>query len=206
MDVNEYRKEFIEGLRADAAINCTDTDDEFIARSLEILESLGEVNDPVKFYFGKKGRRNRMMQFHAYAFDEADGSIVLIISDFKDAFDLEMLTMTRIDLLYKRMVTFIEEVYKGKLSEFCDDSDPTLDVAKEIRIKIGGDISKSSILKFKFYIISNAKLSQTVKSLKKEDLLERHVELNVWTIERYFEIMQSLNNEPIVIEDRKSVV
>lgn len=200
MDVNEYRREFIEGLRADAAINCTDTDDEFVARSLEILESLGEVNDPVKFYFGKKGQRNRMMQFHAYAFDEADGSIILIISNFKDTVDPEMLTMTQIDVLYKRMVTFIDEVYKGKLSEYCDDADPTLDVAKEIRIKIGSDIAQSSILKFKFYIISNAKLSEKVKSLKKEDLLERHVELNVWTIERYFEIMQSFNNEPIVID------
>ncbi|MBU3144628.1 AIPR family protein [Clostridium sp. CF012] len=199
MDVNEYRKEFIEELRMDAAINCTDTDDEFVARSLEILESLGEVSDPVKFYFGKQGRRNRMMQFNAYAFDEADGSIILIISDFKDTFNLETLTRTQIDVLYKKMVSFIDEVYKGNIGDYCDDADPTLDVAKEIRIKIGADIERSSILKFKFYIISNSKLSEQVKSLKREDLLERHVELNVWTIERYFEIMQSFSNEPIVI-------
>ena len=199
MDINEYRREFIEELRADAAINCTDTDDQFVARSLEILESLGEVNDPVKFYFGKQGRRNRMMQFHAYGFDEADGSVILIISDFKDTFGIETLTRAQIDVLYKRMVSFIDEVYKGKLSDYCDDADPTLDVAKEIKIKIGADIAQSSILKFKFYIISNAKLSEQVKSLKRDDLLERHVELNVWTIERYFETMQSFNNEPIVI-------
>lgn len=195
MDINEYRVEFINELRADAAINSTDTDDEFVRRSLEILEGMGELQDPIQFYFGKQGKRNRMMQFHAYAYDEADSSIILVISDFKDTYETGTLTNTQIDVLYKRMTSFIDETYCGNLRDYCDDADETLNISREFKRRI----DSGNILKFKLYIITNAKLSVQVKTLKKDDLIERPVELNVWTIERFFELAQSYKNESITI-------
>ena len=200
MDINEYRREFLDELRVDAAINNTDTDDAFITRSLEILENIGEFNDMVKYYFGKQGRRNRMMQIHAYGFDYADGSIIFLISDFKDMYEPNTLTKTQIDILYKRMIVFLDEAYSGNISEYCDASDDIINVAREIKLHIGNDISKSNILKFKFYIVTNSKLSDKVKTLKKDNFLDRRVELNVWTLERYYEVMQSCCNEPITID------
>lgn len=199
MDINEYREDFINELRTDATINNTDTGDEFVRRSLELLETMGELQDPIQFYFGKQGRRNRMMQFHAYSYDDADGSIVLVISDFSDNNKPDTLTNSKIDILYKRMTAFIDESYKGNLREYCDDADETLNIGKEFRNLMGEDISVSKVLKFKFYIITNSMLSTQVKSLRKEDLFDRPVELNVWTIERFFEIAQSNRNEPIYI-------
>jgi len=199
MNIDEYRVEFMEGLRTDAIINNTDTDDEFVKITLDTLEQLGEVRDPIQFYFGKQGRRNRMMQFHAYAYDEADSSIVLLISDFQDTLDPGTLTKTQIDTLYRRMTAFIEEAYSGNLKEYCDDADETLNVACEFKKKIGTEHIQGTVLKFKFFIISNSRLSTMVKTLKKDDLLDRPVELNVWTIERFFDLAQSSKNEPIDI-------
>jgi hypothetical protein len=200
MDVNEYRVEFTNELRSDAAINNTDTDDEFVRHSLQLLEELGELQDSVQFYYGKNGKRNRMMQFHAYAYDDADGSIILVISDFKDTYEPETLTNTQIDILYKRMLSFIDEAYMGNIEEYCDDADETINIAREFKYRIGSQKCPKPTLKFKFFIITNAKLSDRVKTIKKPYLFDKPLELNLWTIERFFENVQSSKNEPILID------
>jgi len=199
MEIEDYRKEFLEEIRSDASINGTDPNDEFIQKSISLLEEIEVFPDPTIHYFGKKGRRNRMMQFNAYGFDEADGSICLLISDFNNSETPAALTNTLIDSLYSRMHFFIEEAYEGNISEFCDDSDLTIDIAKEIKKLIGKSSFESSVLKFKFYIITNSLLSSRVKSIQKENLLGRPVELNLWCLERFFDLYNSSNSEAIEI-------
>jgi len=56
-----------------------------------------------------KGRRGRIMSFDAYAYDEADGALVMIASDFVNEIDnIPTLTNTRIDELFLHMRNFIE--------------------------------------------------------------------------------------------------
>lgn len=199
MNIDEFRKDFVDQLRIEASINQTDTDDVFISRSIEILENCGEVRDITPFYFGKRKANKSMMEIHAYGFDEADGSLVLFISDFVDTYEPDNLGVTQLENLYKRMVNFLDAVYSRKLSDYCDESDEVLDVAKDILNRTNEDIIKSTILKYKFFIITNAKLSYTVKTIKQPEYNARPTELNVWTIERFYEIFQSENNEEIVI-------
>ena len=75
MDYQEYKRDFLEMLRNDSAISGTDTEDEFIDRTLEILSSFDEVEDPVRIGMGdKKGRGGRIMRADGYCFDET-GSV-----------------------------------------------------------------------------------------------------------------------------------
>lgn len=60
----------------------------------------------------------------------------------------------------------------------------------------------TEVLKFKFYIITNSVLSSQVKNVKKEDVLGRPVELNLWTMERFYQSMLSSTNETIQIRCR----
>ena len=85
--IEEYREELIERLRADASIAGTDAEDEFITYALQLLDDSGELSEPTEFYFGKRGRNNRMMQLNGSAFDNADSSLCLVISDFQDTTD-----------------------------------------------------------------------------------------------------------------------
>ena len=73
-------------------------------------------------------------------------------------------------------------------------------IANEFRKKIGKGMLSTEILRFKFFIISNATLSKQVKNLSKPDLLERPVELNVWTLERFFQTFASNSSEIIEID------
>lgn len=83
------------------------------------------------------------------------------------------------------MRNFIEESVTGKMSDYCDDSDPALNIAKEIKERAGKGRLNWDIVRFKFVIISNSILSKQVKNISREDFLDRPVVLNIWTLERF---------------------
>lgn len=201
MEIEEYRKQFIDELRFNAEHEGTEPETQFIEKTLNDLEEIGELNDPIPMSVEMRGARNRIFAFDAYAYDEADGALVLIASDFTNQRDTApTLTNTRIEELYGRMLNFVEESVQGNISKYCDDSDPALLIANEFRKKIGKGMLSTEILRFKFFIISNATLSKQVKNLSKPDLLERPVELNVWTLERFFQTFASNSSEIIEID------
>lgn len=201
MKIEEYRQQFIDELRFNAEHEGTEPETQFIEKTLNDLEEIGELNDPIPMSVEMRGSRNRILAFDAYAYDEADGALVLIASDFTNQRDTApTLTNTRIEELYGRMLNFVEESVQGNISKYCDDSDPALLIAKEFRKKIGKGMLSTEILRFKFFIISNATLSKQVKNLSKPDFLERPVELNVWTLERFFQTFASNSSEIIEID------
>ena len=106
----EYKSEFIERIRADSAINGSDTEDEFMSSTIAMLEDYNEYQDVQRVNMGdKRGSNNRVMRFDAYAFNESDKSLVLFISDFVDTLTPENLTQSRVDELYWRLFYFLDE-------------------------------------------------------------------------------------------------
>lgn len=161
MEIEEFRKQFIDELRFNAEHEGTEPETQFIEKILNDLEEIGELNDPIPMSVEMRGSRNRILAFDAYAYDEADGALVLIASDFTNQRDTApTLTNTRIEELYGRMLNFVEESVQGNISKYCDDSDPALLIANEFRKKIGKGMLSTEILRFKFFIISNATLSK----------------------------------------------
>ena len=153
MDYQAYKKEFLESLRNDSAINGTDTEDEFLNRTLSLLVDYDEVNDPVRFGMGdKRGRGNRLMRADGYCFDETDHSLILFISDFQDSENAANLTRSRVDELYWRLYYFLDEVCNGRMEDYFDDSDDILRVARMFRKRMTCNIDDPQlILKIKFY-------------------------------------------------------
>lgn len=196
MEIEDYRAQFIDELRFDADHEGTEPETQFINKLLENLVSIGELADPMPMSIEIKGKRGRIMAFDAYAYDEADSSLILIASDFTNERETaNTLTNTRITELYTHMRNFLDEAINGKMSDYCDDSDPAILVAKEFRKRIGKSMFETEILRFKFYILSNSVLSKQVKSIAQEDFLERPVELNIWTLERIFQTFVSDTSE-----------
>ncbi|MCH4183767.1 MAG: AIPR family protein [Prevotella sp.] len=198
MNIEEYRKQFINDLRIDAEHEGTDPETQFVNKSLEQLEDIGELNDPMSMSLEIRGRRGRIMSFDAYSYDEADGALCMIASDFSNEKDtVETLTNSRIDEIVTHMQNFIDECINGNMADYCDDSDPALILAKEFRKRIGKSMLNTDILRFKFFIISNKVLSKQVKNVSRKDFLERPVELNVWTLERFFQTFETNTSEII---------
>lgn len=199
MEIDEYRIDFLNTIRNEASLEGNDVDDQFVNTVLSQLEEMGELIDPYPFSCDMRGANNRSLAFDAYGYDDADSSIVLLISDFQNTVEKTTLTNTRIDELHNKMRYFIEEAYNGNIRRFCDDSDPVIDVAKEFKKRIGINTLNTEVLKFKFFIITNSVLSTQVKSLLRENLLDRPVELNLWTLERFYQAKLSNTFEAIQI-------
>ena len=133
----EYKSEFIERIRADSAINGSDTEDEFMSSTIAMLEDYNEYQDVQRVNMGdKRGSNNRVMRFDAYTFNESDKSLVLFISDFVDTLTPENLTQSRVDELYWRLFYFLDETCNGNINNYFDDSDDIVKVARLIKRRV----------------------------------------------------------------------
>jgi hypothetical protein len=225
MDYPEYKHDFLTELRNESAISGSDTQDEFLSRTLDILSEFDELDDPVRVGMGdKKGRGGRLMRLDGYTFDETDRSLILIISDFQDSYSPDKLTMTKVDELYWRLYYFLDEACNGKLDDYFDDSDDVLKIGRLFRKRINASGEDDErILKIKFYIITNKELdtrlleanllettvrkskgrpkkTKTTKKIKKADFNDKPLEINLWHLERFFEMESSNSNDPIIID------
>lgn len=201
MEIEEFRSDFIDDLRFNAEHDGTEPETQFINKMLDNLEDIGELNDPFAISIEMKGKRGRRMAFDAYAYDEADGALILIASNFSNMRDTALtLTNTQIDDMYKYMVNFIDEAVNGHMGNYCDDSDDAITIAKEFAKKIGKGTINTEINRFKFYILSDSVLSKQVKSIKKEDIFDRPVNISIWTLERIFQTFRSNSSEIIQID------
>lgn len=198
MNFEDECRQFLDELRADAVANNTDAGDEFITKTIDLLEEIGELQEPHIYYFGKVYAGNRMMQIDGYGFDNVENSMSLIISDFEDRYSPEDINRKQIeDVLAKRLRNFLELSYNENIRNYCDDSDDVLDLARMIRLRISDPVK--GILKIKFVIITNKKISDKVKKIKQMEFEGKPVEINIWHIERILEVLNSANTEPIVI-------
>lgn len=201
MGIEEYRKQFIDEIRNEASLEGADPESFFIERVLTELEEIGELNDPIPMSVEIRNTRRQILAFDGYSYDEADGALVLVISEFANQRESTFtLTNSRIEELLSYMQRFVEESVKGNIRNFCDDSDPAINIANEFKKKIGKGMTATEILRFKFIIISNYTLSKQVKNLSKPDFLDRPVELNVWTLERFYQTFVSNSSETLEIE------
>ena len=170
MGIEEYRKQFIDEIRNEASLEGADPESYFIERVLTELEEIGELNDPIPMSVEIRNARRQILAFDGYSYDEADGALVLIISEFANQRESSFtLTNSRIEELLSYMQRFVAESVKGNIRNYCDDSDPAINIANEFKKKIGKGMTATEILRFKFIIISNYTLSKQVKNLSKSD-------------------------------------
>ena len=150
-----------------------------------------------------RNNKNQRMSFDAYSYDEADNALVLISSVFYNERDSKPnLAEGGVNDILGYMQNFISEVNKGNISKYCDESDDVIQVAKEIKGKMGKGMITTEILRFKFLIITNATLYHNVKNLSRPDFLDRPVDLNVWTLERFYQNYISNTSEVLEINTK----
>jgi hypothetical protein len=220
----EYKSEFIERIRADSAINGSDTEDEFMSSTIAMLEDYNEYQDVQRVNMGdKRGSNNRVMRFDAYTFNESDKSLVLFISDFVDTLTPENLTQSRVDELYWRLFYFLDETCNGNINNYFDDSDDIVKVARLIKRRVNAiNDDAQQILSIKFVVLTNKDLSldllkanktettvkrggkkkvvKSTKKIKKEEFASKPLEICLWHLERFYEREQSNLNESILLD------
>lgn len=200
MELEEFRRQFMEELRQNAQAENTGLKEQFINKTLDELETIGDLNGPIPMPINMRGSNNRIMAFDAYAYDEADSSLVMIAFEFNEN-DNETVSLTnsRIDEICRHITSFLDESVNGSIRKYVkeDTSPAAVHIAKEFNDKIGtgAGMYSSEVLRFKLYIITNSVLSKSVKDITQEDFLGRPVTLNIWTLERFFQSYVSDSSE-----------
>jgi len=177
MTIKEYYENFKQELLADSGDDFILSS--FIEKMCAVISEQGGMPDAeiVGYKFSQRG-----VAVDAIARDQERNRLVLIISDFRNAVDVETITRTDIEKLYKRLERFVEACRKADYVNGLEESDPIFGFARYIYENRDG-------FDFDFILITDAKLSNRVKDIKPTDYgvhIAKHCE--IWDIQRLFEL------------------
>ncbi|TGY41127.1 hypothetical protein E5347_13225 [Clostridium sartagoforme] len=185
MNINEYKEAVLGDIRVEADVNISDPTSEFIKYATGLLETAEEFEDFIETYFEATGNRNRKMQIDGFTYDEADESCILAITDFTNSDDLIPINNGEIEKLYGRLETYVIHALNGFIRTRCEESSEGYGFARTIEERI------DRITKFKFYILTDKVLSNRVKTIKTNPIEGKDVEVNVWDLTRFYNLVKS---------------
>jgi hypothetical protein len=202
MDLEEFRTEWISDLQVAAEANQSDPHSEFVLDAVDRLSEAEEVENVEVGYFEGFGRRNAKMVIDGFAFDAVDKTCVLLLSDFSNSESIETLTLTDIDRLYNNMRYLVEAALDGYIvdNKFEESSSGYMFATEAQRLFSNGEISK-----FRFYILTDKKLSERIKNLKKDPIQGKPVDLNAWDINRFYGLFSSSQGKEEIEIDASTI-
>lgn len=202
MNLDDFRAEWISDLRVAAEANQSDPNSEFVLDAVDRLSEAEEVENVTVGYFEGLGRRNAKMAIDGYAFDAVDKSCVLLLSDFSNNDATTTLTLTDIDRLYNNMRYLVEAAFDNYIvdNKFEESSSGYQFATEAKRLFDNGEITK-----FRFYILTDKKLSNKIKNLKKDPINGKQVSLNAWDINRFFSLYSSTQGKEEIEIDASGI-
>lgn len=185
MKVEEYREVLLEDISIAANANMTNQNDEFLKYVTGILEAGEEFDDFVECYYEGVSRRKANMRIDGYAMDETDGSCCIFIGDYHGPFEDDAIRAEDISNQFKKIRYFVDEATKYELYQELEESTEAYEFARTLYYDQG------EITKFRFYLLTDAYNKQRTKNIKDDEVAGKKVELNVWDINRIFDVVSS---------------
>lgn len=185
MKVEEYREVLHEDISVAANANMTNQNDEFLKYVTDILISGEEFDDFIECYYEGITRQRGNMRIDGYAMDETDGSCCVFIADYHGPFEDDAIRSEDITNTFKKMRFFVDEAIKYELYQELEESTEAFEFARTLYYE------HNHITKFRFYLLTDAYNKQRTKNIKDGEVDGKKVELNVWDINRIFDVVSS---------------
>lgn len=186
MNLEEYRKDFLENIKISANEDMTNVDLAFTESVVNTLIDAEELDDFNYGYFNAAGIHGKKMTMDGFYYDEYDKSLIILYSDYSNSDVTQNLINTDIEKDYNNMRNLIEACEDGYiLSNGYEESSAGYELATLIKLK------KEEIIKYRFYIITDKILSKRVKNLKQEKINNKIAELNIWDMNRLYNLYSS---------------
>ena len=192
MNVEEYRSVLHEDMALAANANMSTESEEFINYSTHILIDGEEFDDYVECYYEGISKRNWPMRIDGYSMDESDGSCCVFVADYRGKYESESILNEDINNAFRRIRRFIEESIKYEFYQELEESTQAYEFARTLYY------DNDQIVKFRFYLLTDAYNKQRKKNIKDEELSGKKVELNVWDIARLFDVVSSTSQKESV--------
>jgi hypothetical protein len=185
MNIDEYRGVLHEDIALAANANMSNIEDEFLSYVTGILIAGEEFDDFIECYYEGVSRRKANMRIDGYALDDTDGSCCIFISDYHGPYEDDSIRRDEINSLFKKIRYFVDESIKYELYQELEESTQAYEFSRFLHYDI------EDITKFRFYLLTDAYNKQRTKNIKDTEVSGKTVELNVWDINRIFDVVSS---------------
>jgi len=197
MDAQEFRKDFLEDIKADAAATGEGSCASFMTSFARYLQEADYLLDFTSSYFEGIGKQNRKLRVDGYVYDEFDKTMSLIIADY-DVLDNErVLAKTQARLLQNKLIYFIENTLNTQLHKNVEMSRTCSDLVDILREK------RNEIRKYQLLIFTTAGISSTIKILESPEIDNIPSECQIWNVERLFQLCGSDTGRQVIEIDFK---
>ena len=190
MDTQEFKKDFLEGVKTAAAVTGEGSCATFVENMSQYLVEAEVLTDFYpSFYIGKKG--NRKYRVDGYVLNELDNTMSLIIADYGVAREGN-LTIPAAKQLFNQLMLFVEESINSSLYKEIEISTPCSDLVDLLRT------NASKIRKYGLFILTDGDMSATIKTIDIDDYNGIPVEGQIWDIDRLFRVCCSESGRQII--------
>ena len=192
----EFKKDYYNEISIESQYEGMTPAEFFFKDSLDRLSNMGEIIDPIICPIEKETKKRAKMSMDAYAFDEADKSLIIIAYDFSNDLDAKI-NNKEITAYYEGIKNFLFELYMDTLNEYFDSFAYAdfLNVCANIRKRLSKDYvsieNDDSIDKIKLYLITNRELTEKTKGYGSNDFQGKKISYEVWHIKRFFDVYAS---------------
>ncbi|WP_312813780.1 AIPR family protein [Sedimentibacter sp.] len=179
MELHEFRKGYLENVKAVAAAENDGTSASFVRTTCDDLV-VGELFDDYELchYTGTSSRKKYRVD--AYSYDDYDKSMTMIIVDYSGIEEITKITQTDAITLFGRLRVLAEESIKGKLRDEIEISTPTYDLVDKLYSL------RTEIRKLKFYIVTDKEMSDKIGNFEEKDVGGIPCEYHLWDIVRLY--------------------
>lgn len=197
MDAQEFKKDFLQDVKTDAASTGEGTCASFVSAFARYLQEAEYLLDFTASYFEGSGKRNRKLRVDGYAYDEFDKTMSLIIADYDGSDTERVLAKTQAKQLQDRLTYFVDDAQNSPLHREVEMSRPCSDLVDLLREK------RREIRKYQLLVFTTANISSTITKLESDDIDGIPSECQIWDIERLFKVCGSLTGRHIIEIDFK---
>lgn len=192
MDVQDFKKDFLEEIKVSAAATGDGSCATFVSIFANYLKEGDFLPDYSASYFEGFGKHNRKLRVDGYTYDEFDKTMNLIIADFDSSQSEGNLNKKQAKQLQNCLINFVNEAQHTLFRKGLEMSRPCWDLADLLKEK------ESEIRKYRFLIFSNSIIKNNIKKLESPDINETPTECEIWDVERLFNMCASDSGRHIV--------
>lgn len=179
MTLEEFSKDFREDVHSYAVTDGNFSRSAFVDCCASRLEEAGILSDFTPCFYKGTGEKKRALELDGYSFDELDDSFSIVIADYRKFSSEASITRTDANGLFGRVKNFISESLNGRLKDAIEDSHPAHSLVLELLQR------KTSTVRFKLYIVTDAVMSERIKELPEENIAGIPVDFHIWDISRF---------------------
>lgn len=184
MDAAEFRKDFLESVKSEAASTGEGSCAAFVGNMAEYLIEAEVLPDFTPCFYIGTGKGNKKYRIDGYVLDELDYAMNLIIADY-DGTESRTLAKTGIRQHISRLTYFVDQAYNSQLYKEIEMSTPCADLIDLLRT------NKGRIRKYRLWVFTDADLSDSIKILDSIEIEGIPAECQIWDIERLYRVCSS---------------